>query len=372
MSISVERSRARLPTGLGVPLLSFALWRLAQAAAVLAFGGNLRRLTFTFDAGYYLQVLRDGYVRPVGGYRHFSDVAFFPGLAWLTDVVQLVVRNETAAGLITCNALALAAFVAVWGAARAWTGSDVVARRVVIALALFPTSYYLWMYYSEAMLLATGAGAAWAARREKCLFAVPLLALAATARMVGVLVGPVLALTRIIRTRRVDLTSVLWVASSALGFAAVLAKQQADINDPLGWMKAQRAWGRDLAPPWQPLGTGVRLIIEALPHPAAGVGLDLTAVVVVGLFVALLWRGSRRLLWPQEPAALAGASWLIPICSVLVSSQIRFALASWPILLVPAEAWPRLPHPLRVAIVTTTSALSLLLLWRLSTGRFTA
>lgn len=108
---------------------------------------------------------------------------------------------------MVANGLALAAFVAVWGAVRAWTGDDALARRALLALALFPISYYLWMYYSEALLISTTAGAAWASRRGHHVGAASLLALAATARVIGVLAGPVLAVARIVRLRRTSATA---------------------------------------------------------------------------------------------------------------------------------------------------------------------
>ena len=345
---------------------------MAHAVVVVAFGGGLGETTYAFDGAFYLSVLRDGYVLPPGGYGQFSNVAFFPGLAWLTVAVRAVVRSEGVATALVANGLALASFVAVWGAVRAWTEDDGVARRAVVALALVPTSYYLWMYYSEALLVAASASAAWCSRTERHGRAAAVLLVAATSRVVGVLVGPVLALVRIARLRRIDAVAVLYGASSAAGFALVLARQQAEIDDPLGWTKAQEAWGRQLAPPWTPLINAVRDLARTLPDLAEGVGLDLATVIAVGALVAALATGARRRHWPVEAPALALTFWFVPLCSRLVSSQVRFALACWPVLLVPARAWPRLAVALRVALVGAAVVLTAVLLRRLAVGSFTA
>jgi len=357
---------------LAVPVGVFLLWRGLHALVVAFFGGGFAETTYGFDGGYFLAVLREGYVLPPGGYLKFSDVAFFPGLAWVTSAVLLVVRDEQVATALVANGLALAAFVALWGAVRAWTDSGGVARRAVLALALFPTSYYLWMYYSEALLISTVAAAAWASRRDRTAATAGLLAVAATARVVGVLAGPVLAVARVVRLRRVDRTAVLYLASSGLGFTAVLLRQAVEIGDAFGWAKAQGAWGRELAPPWSPLVTAVREITEKLPVVAEGVALDLVTVLTLGALVVLLHRGVRQGRWPLEPALLATAFWFVPLCSRLVSSQVRFALVCWPVLLVPARAWPHLHRALRVGLVVVAAALTVVLLRRLALGVFTA
>lgn len=360
----------RQSRGLAFPVCLFAVWRLLHLLVVLLLGGSASATTFAFDGGFYLSILRTGYVRPRAGYGEFSNVAFFPGLAWVTEPVVLVVRDERLAAAVVANALALAAFVTVWGAVRAWS-DDVCARRAVVALALFPTSFYLWMYYSEALLVSTTAAAAWAGGRGRHLGATGFLALAATARVVGVVAGPALALARVVRLRRIDATAVLYLCGSAIGFVAVLARQQAELGDPLAWTKAQEAWKRGLAPPWAPVVTAVRDLVRTYPDVAKNVGLDLVTVFTVGLLVVLLYNGFRRGRWPVEPALLASALWFVPLCSRLIQSQIRFALVCWPILLVVACSWPRLGPLRRGALVVGAVALAAVLLHRLVLGIFT-
>lgn len=355
-----------------VPLGVFVVWRAAHALVVVAFGGDLRQVTYAFDGQYYLSLLREGYVAPVGGYGEFSNVAFFPGLVWLTDAVQVLVRSQAVATGLVANGLALAAFLAVWAAVRAWTGDQALARRAVLGLALTPTSYYLWMYYSEALLVAATASAAAAARTGRHTTAAALLAAASTSRLVGVLVGPVLAAVRIVRLRRVDGSALLYLAGSGLGAGLVLLRQWLELGDPFGWNRAQEAWGREAAPPWVPIVTGVRDVVESLPVPAEGVALDLVTVAGLAVLVGVLLRGAVRGRWPLEPALLAAAFWLVPLCSRLVSSSVRFALACWPVLLVPAAAWPRLGRALRTAVVVLAAGLSVVLLRRLALGAFTA
>ena len=355
-----------------LPVAVFVVWRLLHLAVVVAFGGSAADTTYANDGDYFLTILRVGYELPPGGYAEMSNAAFFPGLIWVTEAVLLVVRSEQWATALVANSLALAAFVAVWGAVRAWTSDDRLAGRAVLALALVPTSFFLWSYYSEALLISSTAAAAWASQRTRPGVTSALLVLAATARVVGVLAGPVLALARIVRLRRVDRTSVLYVASSTLGFALVLLRQWVELGDAFGWAKAQEAWGRQLAPPWAPIMSAISDIAGTLPGLAEGVALDLLTVLAVGALVALLALGVRRGRWPLEPALLGAAFWFVPLCSRLVSSQIRFALVCWPVLLVPVSAWPRLALLLRIGVVAAAVGLTVVLLRRLALGEFVA
>jgi hypothetical protein len=245
------------------------------------------------------------------------------------------------------------------------------ARRATLALAIFPTSYFLWMYYTEALLVAATAGAAWAGRRERHTLAAVFLAVASTARVVGVAVGPALALARIVRLRRIDSVSVRYVLGSLVGLGAVMARQAVETGDPLGWMQAGRAWGREFAGPWTALYNAARAIVSALPGLAEGVLLDVVALVVIGWLVVLLWRGVHRGAWPAEPAAMATVVWGVPLFSQLVASQARYMLACWPVLLTVADGWPRLPRAVRLIGVTVPAAVTVVLLRRVSLGLFT-
>jgi hypothetical protein len=356
--------------GLRFPLLVFAVWRALHAIVVLAFGGSLRATTFLWDGGWYLSVLHLGYVAPAGGYDHESNVAFFPGLTWVTQAVQLVVRQEAAVAILVANGLALTAFVTVWGAVRAWRGEDL-ARRATLAFALFPTSYYLWMYYTEALLVTATAAAVWAARRERSTLATGFLVIASTARVVGITVGPALALARIVRLRRVDSVSVLYVLGSLVGLGAVMTRQAVEIGDPFGWLQAGRAWGREFAGPWVALRHAAGMIVHALPGIAPGATIDLVAVVVVGCLVGVLWRGARRGDWPLEPATVATVLWAVPLFSNLMASQARYMLACWPFSLAMAHIWSRLPRAVRVAALMLPAALTIVLLRHVSLGLFT-
>jgi hypothetical protein len=150
-----------------------------------------------------------------------------------------------------------------------------------------------------------------------------------------------------------------------------MVQQGMQVGDPFGFLHAGQAWGREFAGPWVSLWHAGELLITGLPDIAYSVVLDVTAIVVVGGLLVLLWRGSRRGVWPLEAAIVTTLLWVIPICSQLVASQARYMLSCWPVLLVVAGAWSRLPSAVRVALLAVPAAATVVLLRRLSNGSFT-
>ena len=220
------------------------------------------------------------------------------------------------------------------------------ARRATVALALFPTSYFLWMDYSVALFVTATAAAVWAGRREWHTLAAVFLAVASTTRLVGVTVGPALALARIVRLRRVDSVSVRYVLGSLAGLVAVMARHGRRAGDPLGWLEAGRAWDRQFDGPWTALYRAAGLIVDRLPDR--------------GLRDPRLWRSSPwGASWSSCGAAsvaATGRSSRRPSQPALARAHLQSAhlqpgalhdgvLAGAARL---ADAWPRLPRAVRL------------------------
>ena len=357
--------------GVAVPVTVFVCWRLAHGALIAQFGGGLLDSTLRFDGAYYLSIAQFGYVEPEAGFES-SVLAFFPLVPWILDAVHAIVGSESAAVLVTSNLLALSAFTAVWAALVAWTGDHGAARRTIIALALVPTSYAFWMLYSDAALVAATGAAAWAASRRRHGLVATAAVVAAAARGPGVVVGCSLALLRVVRRRGIDGWSILWALAAGLGIALVTAVQHVQAGEPLGWARAQAGWDRQLAPPWTPFVSGVRVIVDELPGLTPQVAGDLAAMAGVGLGVWALARLAKAGAVPTEAAVLAGAMWLVSVSTTITMSQTRFALATWPALMIPALWWPRLPLWARTLTLVAAISLSVMFLHRLALGRFTA
>lgn len=350
---------------MAVPLTVWAVWRVAQAVLLVAAGGHLVDATIRWDANWYLSVL-DGYSLREPRYELQSNVAFFPGLPWLTTPFTWVMPDRAAAFLVA-NLAGLGAFVAVWGAVRAVL-DERAARLAVIALALWPTSLFLAAFYTEGVFLAATAGAIWAARRDLPVVGFLAAVLAGITRSIGFALGPILAVERALRLGRVDRVAVGWAVSGPLGLGLVALVQQLTVGDALAFAKVQRAWGVEPGPPWIGAGRTVhKTMVNGLEHLHWGVALDAVAALVV--FPALLvvsWQVWRR----REGLGMVAWGWaaaVAPFFTTISMSYSRYVLAAWPALLVVAAGTSRWWRVLEViaALGALAWSVQLIRMWAL-------
>jgi hypothetical protein len=206
-----------------------------------------------WDGPHYLQIAAHGY-DPSGDP---ALAAFLPLYPALIRVGSFVVPPLVAAMLISFVAtvaasLALYALVQRDGADRA------MARRAVIALNLFPSSFALVAPYAEALFLALSIGALLAARVDRWAQAGLLGLLAGLARLQGWLLGPVLLVEHVDRQRFAHNRlgrSMLWVLLLGLPPLLFLGLNALAYGDPLFFLGQQAGhFGHNLAAPWQVLG----------------------------------------------------------------------------------------------------------------------
>lgn len=326
--------------------------------------------TFFWDGSWFRTILADGYVVTDPSFETWQNPAFLPGIVWVTEPFTWLLEDRLAAFLVA-NALSLAAFVAVYVAVRAWA-SERRARGAVLALACWPTSFFLWTYYSEALFITASAVAFWADARSKRATAAVAIVAASSTRVVGLLFGPVMAAARIWRLRRVDLTACLYAASSGVALALVAIQQQAQTGDPLTFSQAQGAWARDVSLPWEPITRALAQIRWQFPQ-VTGMWLNLVAMVGVGAAVCVVVLRARRGTWPAGPALWAAVAWAAPLCTTLPSAQSRFVLAAWPVTALAADGNRRgLPKSVRPVACGAGAVVTAILLRQWVSGFYVA
>jgi hypothetical protein len=354
-----EASGRRWLPGAWYPVALWGLWRVGQLLLSVWLGGPRRMYTavnaaFYYDGERYLQIARQGYLLAE---RQMPNTAFFPGVSWVAWPVWRLTQSEVWAGHVTATVTGLAAFVTVWGVTKAWT-DEPTARRAVWLLALFPSSLFLWAFYSEGLFIALGAGAVWADRRGRPLLAALCLFGLSTTRSVGVLGALVLAAARIARERRVDRRAVGYAAAGVAGLVPVFAMMNVYTGSPLAFVSVQADWGRALSWPWITIVNGV----ESLwPDPSTIMvpalvarNLDLWCLPIAAVGIGWLAFARRRRAvgedgeateaeFPLESWMLGVALIALPLCSTSLASFNRFAMADWVIYPAYASLLGRLP-----------------------------
>jgi hypothetical protein len=323
------------------PLAAFVVWRLATALiSAHAFNTGWMDAGLRWDSGNYMVLSEQGYYDAAD----FQPVtAFFPFVAWCTKILKLVVPDLWAYTIVA-NGAALGAFVAVWAAVRAWR-DEAVARWAVVLLSLFPASFFLWSFYSEAAFIALSAGAVWAASKRHDWVAAALLAAVASTRTLGIAVAAILVVAHLWRTRRVDRAVILYTIGGLVGLGAVMAQMWYQMGDPFDWLKVQTDWGREMTPPWVTVENGWLSIPDSTVFPEQPLTeykakvLDFVSVwLVLGAGAWAAWpRRDVESRWPTETWLLIIGLAALPLSSKLLFSFNRFTLADWPVFAVYAE-----------------------------------
>jgi Gpi18-like mannosyltransferase len=212
-----------------------------------------------FDALWFLRIATAGYVDGDG------SAVFFPLFPLLIRGLSPIFGGHPlAAAFLVSHAAAFGSMVALYFL-TAGEFDERTARRSVLYLALFPTSFFLLAPYSESLFLLLVLVSLWAARRRLWWVAGLAGAGASAARNLGVLLAIPLAVEAVHqwrerRDRRALVVGLLWSAVAAAGAVAYLAYWQASAGDFLAPIHQQENWQREAS---FPLATLVQGTVEA-------------------------------------------------------------------------------------------------------------
>jgi 4-amino-4-deoxy-L-arabinose transferase-like glycosyltransferase len=380
-----RKARRFFSTGdLRFPVVAFFIWRAFQAIVLQAFGGASAARQFTglppidhpsiflWDGAWYQRIMVFGYAPFPGGTQ--QPAHFFPLLPWTTKAVQSVVRSEVAAALIVTNLAALAAVVLVFKVIATWK-DERIARYAVVLMLAFPSSFFLWQFYTEGLFIALVAGALLAQMKDKMWLAGLLAAGATMTRPPGFLLVVVLAIGVFERRRSIH-RDLAWAAAGLLGFLPIMVAQWLQAGSPLAYVSSQAAWGHRLTTPWHALTNS----LSAYLHGSAP-GLDGWAwssisnlgsprdLVAAYLFLALTIVAFFRK-WPWTARTTLLVMTLFPLAGGIPLSMNRYVLAAWPGFGVLGELLERAPRVLRFAVIAGFAATSVLVLHDFSRGLF--
>jgi len=295
------------------------------------------------DALWFLRIADTGYRVDDG------SAAFFPLYPLLVRVVGTLLGGHWLLGAYVVSSLSLVAGLAVLHRLTLHElGSERLARRTVLYLAVFPTGLFLFAPYSEALFLALTVGCLYAARRQSWLAAAALGALASGTRSAGALLVLPLAVEAVLQLRSspgpARLAGRLLAALSAgLGAAAYLLWWQVAHGDGGRPLEVQRtSWQREPSWPWETLWNGLHEGVRYLGVYAGGYhSLDL--LLVAGGLAGAVWVALRlRATW----GVWVWASLLLPLTLAFpgrpLLSMSRYLVVLFPLfwaLAALAERW---------------------------------
>ena len=294
-----------------------------------------------WDGGWYLGIAHEGY--PVSNLRRFAFFPLYPLV--LRGLMLLPVPERLAASLL--NGLLL--MLAMACLRRLYPGRD----HALLLVAFLPFSFFFGAVYTESLFVFLAAAALLAVQEDKGFAAAAFGALAALARVNGI-VASVFALSCAGPRRR--RTAVLAAAGPLAGLALWMLRLSGKTGDPLRFLHAQASFGR--ASSFEPALLLDRLV-ETVSHGSA------LGLWEVGSLLAVL-TGAAGLLWRRRWAEslFSAAVILMPLYTHSTTSLNRYALAAFPALVFLGER----VSP-RVLPILLGAEAALLVLWASRFGR---
>ncbi|MDQ2743834.1 MAG: hypothetical protein M3Z66_16275, partial [Chloroflexota bacterium] len=283
----------------------FALLLVTTVAAVLRHDNPLR-IWRQWDAKWYLGIAHYGYHFTIHGK---PALAFFPLYPLLIKAGMTMGLFGDVVGILLSNGAFLGALFYVRAlACREW--GEETATRAVWLVAVFPTAFFTFAPYTEALFLLAAAGALCHARRGDGLRAGLWVAAAILTRSTGLIL--VLAVPIALRSCGLNtrLKAIIPPILAAAAYAYYLGVQQLPVN---ALLEAQRSWHRTLTFPWTgftaSLGWLIHFGMTSLPWTVENV-LQLS---VTALFLALTVFAWGELSSPIK--AYCASFWLLILLS---------------------------------------------------------
>ena len=317
-----------------------------------------------WDTGFYISIAEEGYQYDA---KPFPSVPFFPLLPLLMKGVMAFGVDAAIAGIMITNAALLAAAMLFYRLVNQQWGADV-ADRAVWYLLIFPTAFFGSAIYTESLFLMGAIGALYAARRGKWWLAGLFGLVAATSRLVGVIVIPMLLIEWLKMWRgaqddgegkRPFLITLAAVGLPLFGPLGYMTYLWRSFGDPLAFITGSAAWGRVAQLP-------SATITKLLESPPQGWGKALLAghihvndwfdLLMVALFLLLGFVLLYEHRWSEGLFVWLGI--MIPFSSGLLMSQRRYMWVLFPAFILLAR-WGK--RPLIDRAITTFSLLGLAL-----------
>ena len=263
--------------------------------------------------------------------------AFFPLQPLLWRGASKLTGEFALTGIALANLCFLIALIVVHRVALALDFAPPSADRAVLALALFPVSYFFALPWTESLFLLLSAACFFAALRERWWIAGVLAALASITRLNGLFLLAALAILLWQARDRVPRVAWLSLVLAPLAFAGFTAHLHAVTGDALAFVHIQGAFARPAHPTRQAIEWAIRRwdwIIEGWNFRWLNGGAMLAGAV------AAIWFAWKRRLACAVFLALGLAA---PLGTATVMSGARYAIGLFPFAIA-LGAWTQNRH----------------------------
>lgn len=321
------------------------------------FSNELLNLPVRWDAGWYLQIVTEGYRYTPGDPAIQQNIVFFPAYPMVVRIVGRLFGGDmvgyVVAGMLVSLAAFFGALVYLYAFARDRYGDDVAAASIWL-LAAYPFAIFFGAIYTESLFLLGTMGAIHHFSRQQFGRAAAWGLLVGLTRVNGsLLVLPLALLALAPAMRRSRLNALAAAAAPCLGLLIYALFIWRLTGNPIAFATSHVAWGRE----YQGLGALVARQYSVLAHAGLEgyVGLPGYNVLnaIGALFaVAVVWPVTRRL------GVAYGLFIVINVLPALVSGGLLSA-GRFSSVLFPAFVWlaSALPSGYRAACIASFAAM---------------
>lgn len=307
-----------------------SVWETRIELMSARFAPELVRTTLIADGWWYRGIYLNGYDKP--GTTETPNWAFFPLFPLLVHAARFT-NDFPLDGLIVSN-IAFGIALVLLGLIAMRSGCDEeTAKRAIMYLAFFPTSYFCSLPLTEGTFLCLSLACVAAALADQWLLGSAFGCLAALTRFTGILLFPVIILLALAKYRRVTRQSLsaLLIPVATIAF---MVYQRAVTGDFLAFVHAQSHWRRTATWFFVP-------IVDYFRHPALISDrwnpLLLNLICAVLLFIIGIDFLARRD-WAFGVYTLASV--LVPLSTGSMHSIDRYIVTVFPVYLWIAKRFP--------------------------------
>jgi hypothetical protein len=208
-----------------------------------------------WDARWYLDIVKYGYVVTDDIQNTYSSVAFFPlfpilvkGLSFLIPRAFLSQSVYLLIGLVMNNTLFLAGLYFLYRLTEEFFHSETLSKAVLILLVAYPGSFYFSCFYTESLFFLLAVLSLYMAKQNRWPLAAVFCALLAITRPQGILMAIPLGIL-LLQSMQWKLKNfplrALWLLIIPLPLLLYLTYLQALTGDFFAPISAQAAWGKE-------------------------------------------------------------------------------------------------------------------------------
>ena len=309
-------------------------WEPKLVLTAPGFGDALAGLVRSYDASWYATIAEHGYDAGPFDASAQHNWAFFPLHPLLWRAASAVTGEFALTGIALANLLFFAALVVVHRLTLALEFDAPIADRAVLALALFPVSYFFALPWTESLFLLLSASCFLVALRERWWSAGLLAALAALTRISGLFLLPALGILLWQARHRAPITAWIALAAAPIALAGFAAYLHTVTGDALAFVHIQSAFAR----PAQPTAEAIAGALRRWDWVIEGWNFRwLNAASMLAGVAAAIWLARRRRFALAIFLALGLAA---PLGTATVMSGARYAIGLFPFAIA-LGAWTR-------------------------------